>query len=120
MDPEEHSVCLCDLLQLPAEMLWCIFEKVSHKDWSACLLTSTKFFELSRGVFVTKLLTKMLSSEWLGKTQWCVSNHFLVDLTLRRSFQGKTLKVANDFRAYGDRTVSHFKFTKDGKVANDL
>jgi hypothetical protein len=60
------------LLSLPAEILCYIFEKVNHKDWLSCTLTCEKFFSYSQVIFVTKLLTKMLSSEWIGKTQWCV------------------------------------------------
>lgn len=106
------------LVVLPPEMISEIFEKIPHQDWASLFIVSKEFEKISKSVFVTKLVTKMLSSEWIGKTQWL-------------TFQGNPVEAEANY--FGDRTgrpfatllvsifmlillVSNFIFTKDGKV----
>jgi len=84
------------------EVIFYIFEKVPTHSWFSTFTVCKQFAEISKHVFVTKLVTKMLSSEWLGETQWL-------------SFQGRP--QAHNFG--GDNTVSHFIFTKDGKITGE-
>ena len=61
---------ISDLENLPIELLHHIFDKIPTKGWPATFITCKLFAEISKSVYVTKLITKMLSSEWLGKTRW--------------------------------------------------
>lgn len=84
---EEESLLL---IVLPPEMIREIFEKIPHQEWASLFIVSKEFEKISKSVFVTKLVTKMLSSEWIGKTQWL-------------TFRGNQIHQA-DTNFYGDRT----------------
>lgn len=59
-----------DLHDLPIELISVILEHVDHSDWMRAMLVSRLWLSLGRRVFVSRLMTKMLSTSWSTRTNW--------------------------------------------------
>jgi hypothetical protein len=70
------------LHDLPIELISVILEQVEHSDWLTAMLTSRLWLSLGRRVFVSHLMTKMLSTSWATRTVWTrMGGHDMGDLT---------------------------------------
>jgi hypothetical protein len=105
------------LEELPCEVISLVLENLRPTDWQRALLTSKQWHELGRRVFISHLMTKMLSTSWSTCTNWTrMGGEEMDDLTTSTtSMLCSSLAV----RSVIHLLVTTFQFKKFPKAADE-